>query len=134
MTDHDETTRCKGNAMTSPIYTALYEAISDAMDNVADMDTTRQDFAKAATEAAMKACGPRELVWMHPSDGTIHDENCRYEIERDGRLWRLIKGVTGGGSYIGHFGTLEAAKSAAQSHADAAHWANTVIGAEVGNG
>ena len=118
--------------MTSPIYTALFDAIDAAMDDVADIDTTRHAYAKAATEAAMKACGPRELVWVHPSNATMHDENCLYEIERAGRLWRLIKGVTGGGSYIGHFSATEAAKAAAQSHADAAHWANTVIGAEVG--
>lgn len=45
------------------------DAIDAAMDDVADMDATRQGYAKAATEAAMKACGPRELVWKHPTGG-----------------------------------------------------------------
>ena len=128
--------------MTSPIYTALYDAISEAMDNVADMDTTRQDFARAATEAAMKACGPRELVWegldMHM---TADANNGTYTIDRGYRPdksiwcgWIFQIYDDGQSTYFNGFAadTLEAAKAAAQSHADAAHWANTAVGAEVG--
>lgn len=107
---------------------ALYDAISDAMDNVADMDTTRQDYAKAATEAAMKACGPRELVWMW--NGNHWAGGHGYVIRK--------KPMAGGytltirNQFDRNFDTIEAAKAAAQAHADAAHWANTVIGGEVG--
>lgn len=128
--------------MTSPIYTAIYDAIDAAMDDVADMDTTREAYAKAATEAAMKACGPRELVWdVFEGGGGAKAKawnKASYLIMRwSDERFELVESYPG---YQGHnlsggfLPTLEAAKAAAQAHADAAHWANTVIGAEVGNG
>lgn len=114
--------------MTSPIYTALFDAIHSAIESAYYDDTTTiHDYAHVATEAAMKACGPRELVWM-----------------RNGNHWAggrgyVIRKMTPNGDYNTlsirnhfdrNFDTLEAAKAAAQSHADAAHWANTVIGSE----
>lgn len=124
----------------TPIYTALYDAISEAMDNVADMDTTRQDYARAATEAAMKACGPRGLVWdnhpdgtewycvTHESDGIEHG----YMILSRSLGFAVFHGFCRRRKFIAKYFTPSEAKAAAQSHADAAHWANTVIGAEVG--
>ena len=124
--------------MTSPIYTALFDAIDSAMDDVADMDITWQDYVRAATEAAMKACGPRELAWRACNE--IGHGRCNYgsgifghwyAVAKSGRnSWHCSTHV--GGKYIsvGFHKTLEAAKAAAQSHADAAHWDNTVIGSE----
>ena len=93
-------------------------------------EVTRATFLKYAT-AVMALVGPKKLVWVYPSDGSAHDEDCRYEVSMWGNMswWRLTRGVTGGGSYSGDFKDRESAQAAAQSHADAAHWANTVIGA-----
>lgn len=128
MTDHDETTRRKGNAMTPPIYTALFDAIDAAMDDVADMDTTRQDFAKAAA-AVMALVSPKPLVWSEASDT---DCLCLSDSEYTLKYWAIEKVWVDPYTTMRRHPTLEAAKSAAQAHADAAHWANTVIGAEAG--
>jgi hypothetical protein len=94
---------------------------------------TRKQFTKYAA-AALDLCGPKPLVWVYPSDGSAHDEDCRYEVTMWGNMswWRLTRGVTGGGSYSGDFKDLESAQAAAQSHADAAHWGNTKIGDLIG--
>ena len=57
----------------------------------------------------------KPLEWHDCADGTSHDDDCQYEIARDGKYWRVIRGVTGGTSYLCHADTLEAAKSAAQA-------------------
>jgi len=105
---------------------ALVEAIEAAMGSVHDMDVTHADYAKASA-AVLDLCVPKKLVWVYPSDGSAHDEDCRYEVTMWGNMswWRLTRGVTGGGSYSGDFKDLEAAQAAAQAHADAAHWGNT---------
>jgi hypothetical protein len=61
----------------------------------------------------------KPLVWVHSYKGDhIHDTKCKYEIERHdsgGRLWRLTKGVTGGGAYIGHYPSAAIAQAAADT-------------------
>ena len=64
----------------------------------------------------------KPLVWHDCADGTSHDDDCLYEIEQDGRYWRLIRAVTGGGSYVGHHISREAAKAAANKYHDG--WIN----------
>jgi len=91
----------------------------------------RKEYAKSAA-AVLDLCGPKKLVWKYQSDGSVHDVDCRYEVAPDGKYWRLVEGVTGGGSYIGHFADRTAAQAAAKSHADAAHWANTPLGHALG--
>ena len=119
--------------MTSPIYTALFDAISDAIESAYYDDTTTiHDYAHAATEAAMKACGPRDLVW-HKSNingwnGDYHTLMTAYTIrcaDENGWKWYCL-----GRGAFGYGYSPSAAKAAAQSHADAAHWYNTVIGSE----
>jgi hypothetical protein len=62
----------------------------------------------------------KPLVWVHSYEGSnIHDTKCKYEIERHdsgGRLWRLTKGVTGGGAYIGHYPSAAIAQAAADTY------------------
>lgn len=56
------------------------------------------------------------LAWVQPSDGTMHDSECRYEIRCEGRHWRLVRAVTGGGGYLGDFGSLADAMDFANLH------------------
>jgi hypothetical protein len=89
--------------------------------------------AMSQAAAVLELVGPRKLVWakihwenytsrpyliniMHwPDTPTDH----KLYIEKDD-----------GDNFLGNFPTIEAAKSAAQAHADAAHWKNTKIGGE----
>ena len=77
----------------------------------------------AEAAAMLRACKGRvrvkSLEWLHCTDGTLHDAHCQYETETDGGYWRVIKGVTGGTSYLCHTDTLEAAKAAAQADYEA---------------
>lgn len=79
-------------------------------------------------DAVLAMLGPKPLVWVYPSDGSTHDMDCRYEATLDGKFWRLVKGVTGGGAYISHYKDRATAQAAAQSHANAAYWAESKIG------
>jgi hypothetical protein len=62
----------------------------------------------------------KPLVWVHSYYGEhMHDTKCKYEIKRHdsgGRLWRLTKGVTGGGAYIGHYPSAAIAQAAADKY------------------
>jgi|VirMetMinimDraft_7_1064189.scaffolds.fasta_scaffold93843_2 hypothetical protein len=118
--------------MNDKIKAALAEAIDAAMDDVHDIDVTHADYARAGAAAVMALVGPKQLEWEYPSDGSAHDVDCRYEVALDGKYWRLVKGVTGGGAYIGHFPDRAAAQAAAQSHRDAAWWGQSVLGDMIG--
>lgn len=72
-----------------------------------------EDMTDAQDEARVTV---KPLVWHDCADGTSHDDDCLYEIELDGKYWRLIRAVTGGGSYVGHHASRDAAKSAANKH------------------
>jgi len=85
-----------------------------------DLDVTDRCYAKAVLrwiERNTPAIKP--LVWIKCGDGTHHDAHCQYELETDGRFWRVIKGVTGGTSYVANASTLDAAKAAAQADYEA---------------
>lgn len=117
-------------ALAKAIEAELWENSDEGtFDHGANSQAIVHDMAKASAAAVLDLCGPKKLVWKVLGDSSVHDVDCRYEVAPDGKYWRLVNGVTGGGSYIGHFADRAAAQAAAQSHADAAHWANTVIGA-----
>ena len=78
-----------------------------------------EDMTDAQDEARVTV---KPLVWHDCADGTSHDDDCLYEIKQDGRYWRLIRAVTGGGSYVGHHISREAAKAAANKYHDG--WIN----------
>jgi hypothetical protein len=85
-----------------------YECTLDQMYDIAD------DIIEALPSMV------KPLVWVHCNEGSnIHDTKCKYEIERHdsgGRLWRLTKGVTGGGAYIGHYPSATIAQAAADTY------------------
>ena len=87
--------------------------------------------APKAAAAVLDLCGPEKLVW-HKSDmsgwnGDYHTLPTAYTVRyADENGWRWSR--WGYGAH-GWEPSPEAAQAAAQSNADAAHWANTVIGA-----
>lgn len=94
--------------------------------------TSREGHAKGETARACRgiavslsmmpaapAVKVKPLEWRDCTDGTSHDDGCLYEVEKDGKFWRVLKAVTGGGRYVCHAATLEAAKAAVQSHHEA---------------
>ena len=120
--------------MTSP---AILEALTAKMEEIWNDDLSFEDQAAAVLELV----GPRELVWASIPITKEH--------EGLAGLWLCSWGPLGqyqvhmfdtdpshvmlnGPDIVptGIHGTIEAAKSAAQAHADAAHWANTKIGGE----
>lgn len=89
--------------------------------------------AKEAAAAVLDLCGPKKLVWLHPSSANfkkgecfhargVSDHHAVHKV-RDG-WWYNVDSKT--------YPTLELAQSAAQAHADAAHWANTALGDMIG--
>jgi len=90
--------------------------------------------APKAAAAVLDLCGPEPLVWLR---GSAMGAIARYTVAQSdfddgcGEIWYiLIDGKTAG--KLGPFSTEEAAQAAAQSHAYAAHWANTPLGKLVG--
>jgi len=80
-------------------------------------------------KAVLDLCGPKPLVWEAEENhwyalcptGSYHiySANGLFHAHEGDRFSERLE-----------FPTLEAAQSAAQSHADAAHWANTKMGSE----
>lgn len=90
---------------------------SHPLPHVGSWATTR--YPQEAEEYVKVAALPgmvQPLVWYDCQDGTSHDENCRYEIDPRPLSFRIIKGVTGGGSYICDASSMDDAKAAAQAH------------------
>lgn len=88
--------------------------------NFRSMTLGNAEDAIRAIPAAASVATVKPLVWHDCADGTAHDDECQYEIEKDGKYWRVIRGVTGGTSYLAHAASYDAAKSVAQTHHDAA--------------
>lgn len=57
----------------------------------------------------------RALEWYDCADGSSHDHDCQYEIEQDGKQWRLVRASTGPGGYLSHHQYRKGAKEAAQA-------------------
>ena len=95
--------------------------------------------APKAAAAVLDLCGPKPLVW----DGsaaymTAETQYGAYTIEQGNRPdkslwcgWLFQTYDDGQSTYFNGIDAIDVpeAQAAAQSHADAAHWANTVIGA-----
>lgn len=81
--------------------------------------------------AVLELVGPKPLVWHYGS--AVSSNGTRYLVARTdfddgcGEFWYIyIDGKPAG--KMGQHNSEEAAQAAAQSHADAAHWANTKMG------
>ena len=85
--------------------------------------------AKEAAAAVLELVGPERLAWV----GVTTYGGKAYDTATFGRTYRIVP-KDGGEVYLtdrecgGFFPTIEAAQSAAQAHADAAHWANCPLG------
>lgn len=77
-----------------------------------------------AAAAVMALVGPKPLHWLRSGNHWADDHG--YLVRKMGSRYTL----TIRNQFNQYFNTLEAAQAAAQSHADAAHWANTKIGGE----
>lgn len=113
---------------------AILEALAAKMEEIWNDDLSFEDQAAAVLELV----GPNPLEWDVFECGrgakATAWRKANYLITRwsDGRF-ELVESYPGyqGDNIAGAFmPTLEAAQSDAQSHADAAHWANTKIGGE----
>ena len=118
---------------------AILEALTAKMEEIWNDDLSFADQAAAVLELV----GPRPLVW-----GMVHHRGTdfiearssitgTYSLRCTERgytiIWlneRPLHPVVHGAHFS--YGTLEAAQAAAQAHADAAHWANTALGAMIG--
>lgn len=63
----------------------------------------------------MDAFHIKPLGWVSRSDGSHQEAGRRYEIEPDGKGWRLLRGTGGARSYLGYARDLSTAQAAAQS-------------------
>ena len=121
------------------ILEALTDAIRDACNGTPEA-ATEAEVTEAIAAAVLELCGPRPLVWLRQShdcyvahtvfgDTAVQNESHALALDRWG-WW--IAGSGEDDDPAGYAVTLEAAQSAAQAHADAAHWANTALGAMIG--
>ena len=101
--------------MTNP---AILEALTAKMEEIWNDDLSFADQAAAVLELV----GPRPLKWMN--NGNHWAGGLGWVVRKMGGQYVLTKASR----FDQYFPTLEAAQSAAQAHADAAHWANTKIG------
>lgn len=60
----------------------------------------------------------KPLSWVDCVDGSSHDVDCMYEVEPQGKSFRLIRAITGGVGYICNAMTMDGAKKEAQRHRD----------------
>jgi len=113
-------------ALAKAIEAALWENSDEGtFDHGANSQAIVHDMAKASAASVLDLCGPKKLVWQRNGQ--------HWACGRDGLVIRMQSAkrfvLTRRNAFDQNFDTLESAQAAAQSHADAAHWANTVIGA-----
>ncbi len=122
--------------MTDPaILEALIFMTHEIIDRVYDEDGTHRDMADEIAAAVLELVGPRPLVWESPCEANNRCHIARtprgdYYVDVDGgRHQAWMESLTKPYEVqIGEpVGDMFAAKTAAQNHADAAHWANTKI-------
>lgn len=80
-----------------------------------DIDSVADGLRALSAQQREPVVRVKELEWVACADGTHHDTGCNYEVEQLGGGWRVIRGVTFGGSYVCDVDTLAEAKSAAQA-------------------
>lgn len=100
--------------MIGQVYCKNEDCFGPRTTAITKRDSIRQWNTRASASAAVPVA-VKPLEWISCADYTIHDDLCLYEIEQQGKDWRLIRAVTFGGSYLGHYQTLDAAKAAAQA-------------------
>jgi hypothetical protein len=61
----------------------------------------------------------KPLVWHDCTDETSHDDGCQYEVEPQGKWFRLLRASVGPSTYMGDFDKRSGAKAAAQADHDA---------------
>ena len=96
----------------------MIEKLADVIRDCRYVNRSSEEIAAAVLDL----CGPKPLVWGSTS-ATCSSCN-EYDIFRERGVWAVYEM----GGRIAVRDTLEAAQSAAQAHADAAHWANTKMG------
>ena len=84
-------------------------------------EETRSSFLRYAA-AVLEMVGPKPLHWMN--NGNHWAGGLGWVVRKMGGQYVLTKASR----FDQYFPTLESAQSAAQAHADAAHWGNTPIG------
>ncbi len=106
---------------------AILEALAAKMEEIWNDDLSFADQAAAVLELV----GPRPLVWGQRGPQYWAAETVAgmcYILEYPGNAMPFKLDARDYSSHMSRHPTLEAAKSAAQAHADAAHWKNTKIG------
>ena len=78
--------------------------------------------AMSQAAAVLELVGPKPLHWMN--NGNHWAGGLGWVVRKMGSQYVLTKASR----FDQNFDTLEAAQSAAQAHADAAHWANCPLG------
>ena len=119
--------------MTNPaILEALADAIRGACNGTPDA-ATEAEVTDAIAAAVLDLVGPKPLVWQ----SNIYGDATAYVAHHNGK--KYVYGVDFEGEFYAQtpdgetdHPTIEAAQSAAQAYADAAHWANTALGAMIG--
>jgi hypothetical protein len=99
----------------------MIEALAEMLENYrCGRDGNTADECAAAV---LDLCGPKRLVWQRNGK--------HWACGRDGLVIRMQSAkrfvLTRRNAFDQSFDTIESAQAAAQAHADAAHWANTLI-------
>ena len=95
--------------------------------------------APQAAAAVLELVGPRPLVFWTSDTGDLVCDTLfgRYQIQKGGARWCCMYAMGNkrrpkGDDAPTFHKSEESAQAAAQAHADAAHWANTALGAMIG--
>lgn len=112
------------------------EQIKSALADIIGKIVLGRTASRAASEAAAaiyEQVKPKPLVWKHPSGGDHRKGECFHA--RTDLHHHAVHNLRGGWWYnvtSETYPTIEAAQAAAQSHADAVHWANTALADMIG--
>ncbi len=113
---------------------AILEALTAKMEEIWNDDLSFEDQAAAVLELV----GPRELVWVWDVNmcaySVVHSGKYYVQWDDEAGAWYASLELGDDENPIiidpGDLPDISSAQSAAQAHADAAHWANTKIGGE----
>ena len=108
---------------------------ADMIDRWPDDCEYERKVAMSQAAAVLELVGPRELMWEaeYIAATGLNNWTCKTPHGNELRVFRAWWGMQNVWGYVfdGEFYYTDvAAQSAAQAHADAAHWANTKIGGE----
>lgn len=106
---------------------------ADMIDRWPDDCEYERKVAMSQAAAVLELVGPEPLMWGQRGPQYWAAETVAgmcYILEYPGNAMPFKLDARDYSSHMSRHPTLEAAQSAAQAHADAAHWANTRIGGE----